>query len=150
MSCAPLDTRYHRITVTRGGADGVGSCWLHDHVEIGQTVEVAKPRGKFFPDEESTRPVLLLSGGVGLTPMVSMLYRLDERDREVHFLHACENGEVHALRDEVLACVSPTIQSLTFQTDPDAWAAEGEAPEKRTAANAPLGEVTFRTSNTSA
>ncbi|KZZ29373.1 hypothetical protein A3753_27230 [Sulfitobacter sp. HI0082] len=55
--------------------------------------------------------MLLLSGGVGLTPMVAMLHRLAETDREVHFLHACENGRVHALREEVLARVSDKIQA---------------------------------------
>ncbi len=115
VSCDPSETRHHRITVKReaglnGAPDGVGSCWLHDQVDIGQTVEVAEPRGKFCLDEASTRPVLLLSGGVGLTPMVSMLHRLRETDREVHFLHACENGQVHALRDEVLGCSSQRIK----------------------------------------
>jgi len=83
---------------------GLGSSFLHERVEVGGQLEVAGPSGNFFLDESSERPVLLFSGGVGLTPMVSMLHRLATRStRPVYFIHACENGAVHALRDEVLA-----------------------------------------------
>ncbi|MFK8333281.1 FAD-binding oxidoreductase [Pseudomonas sp. BJa5] len=83
---------------------GLGSSFLHERVEVGGQLEVAGPSGTFVLDESSERPVLLFSGGVGLTPMVSMLHRLATRStRPVYFIHACENGAVHALRDEVLA-----------------------------------------------
>ncbi|MCB1526705.1 MAG: 2Fe-2S iron-sulfur cluster binding domain-containing protein [Hyphomicrobiaceae bacterium] len=125
VSCDPSITGHHRISVKReagsnGAPDGVGSCWLHDHVEIGSTVEVAAPRGTFVLDETSTRPVLLLSGGVGLTPLVSMLHRLRESERDVYFLHACENGQVHALHEEVLACSSERIQTRFVYRSPSA------------------------------
>ena len=62
------------------------------------------PRGDFHLDRLSARPVVLLSGGVGLTPMVSMLHALAEQsDRRTVFIHACDNGDVHALGDEVRA-----------------------------------------------
>ncbi|MNG82991.1 Flavohemoprotein [compost metagenome] len=82
---------------------GVGSSFLHQAVEVGEQLEIAGPSGTFVLDESSERPVLLFSGGVGLTPMVSMLHRLASTTRPVYFIHACENGAVHALRDEVLA-----------------------------------------------
>ncbi|MCO7516050.1 FAD-binding oxidoreductase [Pseudomonas guariconensis] len=83
---------------------GVGSSFLHEALEVGGQLEVAGPSGNFVLDEQSTRPVLLFSGGVGLTPMVSMLHRLATHSaRPVYFVHACENGSVHALREEVLA-----------------------------------------------
>lgn len=256
VSNDPSEPLYHRITVKReagmGGApDGVGSCWLHDQVHVDDTVDIAAPRGTFYLDEESRRPVLLLSGGVGLTPMVSMLHRLRGSDRDVHFLHACENGQVHAMRDEVMSCcvtdriqplfvyrtpskedlaenlfdaqgvidkvfmqknlpigdydvyicgptpfmaamyqlvqdlgvpkgriayeffgkaasldalvkdmakpvtsnaasnAAPTIQALTFLTDPDSWAEAGDGQQSSNAASS-QGDVTFRKSNTSA
>ncbi|GAW35820.1 flavohemoprotein [Roseovarius sp. A-2] len=124
VSCDPSETRHHRITVKReaglnGAPDGVGSCWLHDQVEVGQIIDIAAPRGAFVLDESSNRPVLLLSGGVGLTPMVSMLHRLRDSGRDVYFLHACENGRVHALRDEVLACVNDRIRARFVYRTPD-------------------------------
>ncbi|MFD2738906.1 2Fe-2S iron-sulfur cluster-binding protein [Sulfitobacter aestuarii] len=99
----------HRITVKRGGRpvdaahlpEGVGSCWLHDAVSPGMELEVAAPRGSFVLDEDSERPVLLLGGGVGLTPLVAMAHRLAETERRVWFLQACENGAVQALGDEL-------------------------------------------------
>ncbi len=123
VSCDPSETGHHRITVKReagmnGASDGIGSCWLHDEVEVGSIVEIAPPRGTFVLDETSPRPVLLLSGGVGLTPMVSMLHRLRESERDVHFLHACENGQVHALRDEVMSCANARIQPRFIYRSP--------------------------------
>lgn len=112
ISSSPLDTARYRITVKREGApapgllDGIGSCYLHDRVAVGDLVEIAPPRGEFVLARDSTRPVVLASGGVGLTPLVSMLHALkDASEREVHFLHACDDGEVHALREEVDALV---------------------------------------------
>ena len=113
ISSAPSDEGIYRITVKReaalmaGAADGVASCWLHDTVEEGALVNVACPRGAFKLDKASNRPVILLSGGVGLTPTVSMLNVLaKESDRPVWFIHACDGGAVHALDKEVEALVA--------------------------------------------
>lgn len=109
VSSSPAEAGRYRITVKREPApspdlpEGIGSCWLHDKVDVGDTITAAGPRGEFMLDGNSPRPVVLLSGGVGLTPLVSMLHSLSGTARRVHFIHACDNGEVHALRDEVLA-----------------------------------------------
>jgi ferredoxin-NADP reductase len=82
--------------------DGCVSSHLHAHIEVGATLDIAGPAGAFVLDEDSDRPVVLLSGGVGVTPMLSMLHRLcSSSRRRVYFIHACENGEVHAFREEV-------------------------------------------------
>ena len=108
ISGSPACKGGYRITVKREAApgpgipNGQGSCYLHDDIEVGDVLEAAGPRGDFVLDRSSKRPVVLLSGGVGLTPMVSMLHELAaETERRVFFIHACENGDVHALRDEV-------------------------------------------------
>jgi uncharacterized protein len=83
--------------------DGRVSSHLHGVIEVGATLDVAGPAGAFVLDEQSDRPVVLLSGGVGVTPMLSMLHRLCATSRRrVYFIHACENGGVHAFRDEVV------------------------------------------------
>ncbi|MDQ2066021.1 2Fe-2S iron-sulfur cluster-binding protein [Xinfangfangia sp. CPCC 101601] len=112
LSGAPDDQMRYRISVKRepaAGPDlpvGFGSNHLHDQVEIGDVLSVEGPRGEFVLDEQSDRPVVLLSGGVGLTPMVSMLHALAQRsERRALFVHACENGDVHALRREVDAVI---------------------------------------------
>ena len=110
VSCAPGHPGRYRISVKREAApqpglpDGLGSCHLHDQVAVGDVLMADGPRGDFYLDRMSARPVVLLSGGVGLTPMVSMLHALVEQsDRRAVFIHACDNGEVHALGDEVRA-----------------------------------------------
>lgn len=83
---------------------GLGSNHLHDTVQVGDVLNIAGPSGTFVLDEVSPRPVLLLSGGVGVTPMLSMLHHLSQQSsRTVHFVHACENGAVHAFREEAQA-----------------------------------------------
>lgn len=100
LSTADTGARMHRISVKREDR-GVGSGWLHDHVAEGDVIEIAAPRGGFVLDEDSSRPVLLLAGGVGVTPLLAMLHRLARTDRKVWFFHAADNGDVHALRNEV-------------------------------------------------
>ncbi len=64
---------------------------------------MAPPAGEFFLNEESPRPVVLLSGGVGLTPMISMLETIAARypNKAVHYVHGTLNGSTHAMRDRV-------------------------------------------------
>lgn len=110
LSCAVDAPDCHRITVKR---ESLGSVWLHDVVAEGDEIEIAAPRGGFHLDEDSTRPVLLLAGGVGLTPLLSMLHRLAATDRRVFFVHACENGDVQAMRDEVAAIAAASAGRIT-------------------------------------
>ena len=131
VSCSPAREGSYRITVKReaspqrGLPDGVSSCYLHDEIEVGDVLAAEGPRGEFVLDRASTRPVVLLSGGVGLTPMVSMLHALaTDSDRRTFFIHACDNGDVHALRDEVqaLAASRPGVSThfcYRFPTERD-------------------------------
>lgn len=111
LSGPPDDGGRYRITVKRE-AMGQGSGHLHDQVGPGDLLHAEAPRGDFVLDEESPRPVLLLAGGVGLTPLVAMLHRLAQTGRRTLFLHAVENGADHALRDEVLRlCAAPNLRA---------------------------------------
>jgi ferredoxin-NADP reductase/ferredoxin len=103
LSGDPADTSRWRISVKlESNPRGRGSSYLHESVAAGDELDIAGPAGEFVCAEESERPVVLLSGGVGVTPMLSMLHRLSSASaRRVHFIHACENGAVHAFRDEV-------------------------------------------------
>ena len=96
ISCAP-NLNHYRISVKREEG-GLISNHLHDNVQEGDEVFIHVPHGDFFLDEEATRPIALLSGGVGVTPMLAMLERmLDLRSpREVLFVHAVIDGSVHA------------------------------------------------------
>ena len=103
--------RHLRISVKREGPGaggvpaGYGSNRIHDTLLTGDHVEVAPPCGAFVldPAEPATRPLVLLSGGVGVTPLLSMLHAAVDRavDRDVVFIHAARNGKVHAFAGEV-------------------------------------------------
>ncbi|MDH7640498.1 NO-inducible flavohemoprotein [Sphingomonas oryzagri] len=121
ISCAPNSDVY-RISVKRE-VDGMGgSVHLHDRVEIGDTLETTPPAGDFFLPDQPARPVILLSGGVGLTPMVSMAETIAARlpGVETHFVHGALNGDTHAMREHVraLAAGHGRMRTATFYSQP--------------------------------
>ncbi|AUU22335.1 NO-inducible flavohemoprotein [Aeromonas caviae] len=103
LSDAP-NGRDYRISVKREPR-GQASNLLHDHLHIGDTVDIMPPAGDFFLQEVTDTPVVLISAGVGLTPMLSMLNHLlaEGPDMDIRWLHACEHGAHHAFRDEIRA-----------------------------------------------
>ncbi len=88
-------------------AHGLVSRHLHDALAEGELLSARAPAGDFvlLP---GARPVVLVSAGVGVTPMTSMLGRLAEPDddREVWFFHGARDGRHHPLADEVRARVA--------------------------------------------
>lgn len=98
LSSAPGAAAY-RISVKR---DGVVSSYLHDRVAAGATLEVAAPRGTFAL-ADSPLPVVLISAGVGATPVLAMLGRLSAAACEapVWWIHACHDAAEHAFGAEV-------------------------------------------------
>lgn len=128
ISSAPGDEGY-RISVKRE-REGGASAWLHDHAQPGMKLKVAPPAGDFFLPERPERPVVLLSGGVGLTPMVSMLQVIatDHPDLPTHYVHGALNGATHAMREEVraVAAWAPEITATTFYAEPRAEDRQGE------------------------
>ena len=67
------DQRQARTGGGRESAPGLMSNRLHDHLQTGDLIEAKAPRGQFALDAAETRPAVLLAGGVGITPMMSML-----------------------------------------------------------------------------
>lgn len=87
-----------RITVQREKAvdenpTGVVSNWLHDNIQVGSTLRVSQPFGDFTPSLKGADPIALLSAGVGITPMISVLNSLaiQKPDRKIIFAHAAKN-----------------------------------------------------------
>ncbi|MDR4946839.1 NO-inducible flavohemoprotein [Neobacillus cucumis] len=116
---------YYRISVKReagtANPDGMVSNYLHDNVNEGDILKISAPAGDFILDTEKTTPVVLLSGGVGLTPMLSMLKTVVEvqPERNVTFVHAAANSNVHALRDEVEQIAArDNVNSFVFYDSP--------------------------------
>jgi nitric oxide dioxygenase len=111
----------YRISVKRE-PQGLASGWLHDHAHAGTVLKVGVPAGEFFLPPHPERPVVLLSGGVGLTPMVAMLEAIAEQapDHPVHYIHGTHDRETHAMRDHVLALAAkaPGIRIVDFHQTP--------------------------------
>jgi ferredoxin-NADP reductase/MOSC domain-containing protein YiiM len=99
LSGPPASGAY-RISVKRE-PDGVGSAAVH-RVPVGSVVDASAPRGVFTLTVED-RPVLLLSAGIGVTPVLAMLHALAESGsaRPVTWLHGARNSAEHAFADEV-------------------------------------------------
>lgn len=94
---ALCDGREYRISVKRE-SDGKVSSYLHDHLRVGDTLELFPPAGDFTL-AASDRPLVLISGGVGITPTLAMLEVALPTGRPVHFIHCARNGQVHAFRE---------------------------------------------------
>ncbi|HIW34231.1 MAG TPA: NO-inducible flavohemoprotein [Candidatus Paenibacillus intestinavium] len=118
---------YYRISVKREDsrdhiAAGIVSCYLHEQIQEGDTLSLSAPAGDFILDISNERPVVLLSGGVGLTPMISMLNTIaaSQPSRQVTFIHAALNGKLHAMGSAVkqLAAQNSNISSYFCYEQP--------------------------------
>lgn len=104
---------------------GVVSRYLHAHAEAGTTIGASAPRGTFRLTPGDA-PVVLVSAGIGVTPMLAMLYALaEEKDapRDVWWFHGARDGRHHAFRDELqaLAARSPrTTMHVAYSRPSDA------------------------------
>ena len=117
-------------------------------------LQATPPAGDFFLADQPARPVVLLSGGVGLTPMVSMIEHIAKAhpELETHFVHGALNSDVHALDGHVRALAKDHggVTVTTFYSDPLAGDRAGESHDVDglitidwLAANTPLTEADF-------
>lgn len=122
------DGKTYRISVKRELApghmaaanNGLISNHLHDDIHEGDTILAHVPQGDFTL-RQNDRPVVLLSGGVGITPAISMLHHLaSQPSRPVLFIHAAQQGSHHAFREEVRSLTSANahLRSLVFYEKP--------------------------------
>lgn len=107
ISSAP-NGLYYRISVKREkgkdiSTDGLISNHLHDFVNKGDKVMITPPAGAFVLPSNINVPIMLLSGGVGLTPLFSMLKNLLDRNHEhpITWLHGCKNRLSHVFKDDI-------------------------------------------------
>jgi nitric oxide dioxygenase len=129
ISSAPGRDHY-RISVKREGPPdeapyappGLASNYLHEEAAAGTVVRVAPPAGDFFLDDRAARPVVLLSGGVGFTPLMSMLEYLVDRGmpREAWYVHATQSGRQHAMKRYVreVAAAQGRLHPVVFYESP--------------------------------
>jgi nitric oxide dioxygenase len=152
ISSSPNGESY-RISVKREPL-GLVSNFLHDVVVEGTILQVAPPTGDFFLAEDLQRPIVLLSGGVGLTPMVSMFESVAGSEAKVcvHYVHAAQNGRVHAMGEHIrnLSAGRPNLNTAVFYRDPHETDLKGEDYDHQgyvtidwLALNTPINEADF-------
>jgi ferredoxin-NADP reductase len=97
----PVSTERYRISV-KVAPNGVAGTYLAEHVRVGDALEVSAPRGSFSL-QAGERPVVLLSAGIGVTPVLAMLYALaaTRSTRPVWWLHGARDGQHHPFAAEV-------------------------------------------------
>ncbi|MCE5983299.1 NO-inducible flavohemoprotein [Pseudomonas wadenswilerensis] len=109
----------YRISVKRE-AGGKVSNYLHEQLAVGDTINLFPPSGEFTLSA-SAKPLVLISGGVGITPTLPMLEAALESGRLVHFIHCARNGAVHAFRGWVdeLAARHPQVKRFYCYAEDD-------------------------------
>lgn len=137
LSCGPRSPDYYRVSIKRvaksGPASdappGLVSSFFHDRLKEGAIVDVKAPQGHFTLDPNGGGPVVLIGGGIGLTPVLSMLEGIAGAGstRETWFFFGVRNSGDHIMRERLteVARVYPNIRMQICYSDPDS----GEAPD---------------------
>ncbi len=132
LSDSPTERGYYRISIRKmfappgapeGTPPGLSSSYFHDRVHEGDIVQAYAPAGDFYLDQSSDRPVVLIAGGVGLTPMLSMLNWLvaTRSDREVWFFYGARNKADHAMYEHFVQIRKncPNVRMFIAYNEPD-------------------------------
>lgn len=137
LSDAP-GTSYYRLSIKRlgpprdkpGAPSGLASNYFHDRVQQGDILDVKAPTGHFFLDLSKQDPIVLVGGGVGVTPVLSMLNAVvaDASKRETWFFYGVRNSSEHILSDHFrrIAAQHDHIHLNICYSDPGPNDAEGE------------------------
>jgi hypothetical protein len=130
LSDAPTHPDRYRVTIKRvprppdkpDVPPGLSSNFFHDHIKEGDILDVKAPGGHFFLDLTTAAPVVLIAGGVGLTPILSMLNAIIEsgQRREVWFFYGVRNRAEHIQREHLVKLMAdhPEIQFHVCYSNP--------------------------------
>ena len=115
LSDGSISDEHYRVTVKRALPDkehkaydpekvGLISSHFCDNIKEGDIIDTKAPTGKFHLDVEVERPVVLIGGGIGVTPMIAISRYLTHigDPREIYFFFGCRSGQDHMFRDEML------------------------------------------------
>lgn len=99
LSDAP-STDHYRVSIKQE-AHGAASTYVRSQVHVGDVLEASAPRGTFTLGP-GTHPIVLLSAGIGVTPVLAMLHQLsaEASPREVWWVHGARNGEERSFAQE--------------------------------------------------
>jgi uncharacterized protein len=120
---------YYRLSIKREVAPvdtdlppGIASNFMHDRIQEDSIIWVKPPAGKFVLNLDRTQPAVLISNGVGITPMISMAKAAMQLNplRHIWFLHGARDRQNHAFRDEInaLAVSHPNLHVIYCYSQP--------------------------------
>jgi nitric oxide dioxygenase len=117
----------YRISV-KHDAGGKVSGFLHERLQVGDSLELFAPSGDFVL-AAGDKPLVLISGGVGITPVLPMLEAALATQRPVFFIHSARNGSVHAFREWVddLASRHPQLKRFYCYLEDDGVSSPADA-----------------------
>lgn len=118
LSIVPNESMY-RISVKKI-ENGLISSYLHDNLEIGDVIEAMEPAGIFTIKESSkNKPLVLISAGIGITPLLSMLYKESKNRANIYFVQAVQNSSMHPFKNDVEAiCKYKNLSNTVFYSSP--------------------------------
>ena len=124
LTCSP-NKEYFRISVKKelpgSSPDGKVSNYLHTYLNVGDRLEATAPAGDFTLDVMESEPVYLIAGGVGITPFMSMLHTLSEKNslRKVVLKHSVRNEQIRPFNEELkqLAQKMPHFETMFYVSD---------------------------------
>ncbi len=137
LSDSPHRSDYYRVTIKKEPAPpdkpelkpGVASSYFVDEVKEGDILDVKAPTGHFFLDMAKDTPVVLVSGGVGVTPMLSMAHAITAAGarREIWFFFGARNVHEHIHKEEMLrlAAEYPNVRMHICYSRPEATDKKG-------------------------
>jgi uncharacterized protein len=123
LSDYPESCDYYRLSIKREPAPegldvppGIASNFMHDQIQEGSVIPVKPPSGQFVLNVHKAIPAVLISNGVGITPMISMAKacsRLNPK-RPIWFVHGARDGQYHAFRNEVLSLAEQNLNMQVY------------------------------------
>lgn len=120
LSSSPHETRHCDISV-KLIKNGLGSGYLHRHAKVGDLMECSGPFGEFVFDEKKSKSILLLGGGVGVTPLMSLIRNLaaNRWNGDVYLLYAFMTPQHQAFKHELqmMAAERPNFKMLDLPTE---------------------------------
>ena len=130
LSDGPTHEDYYRVTIKKQSAPpnkaevpaGLASTFFHDGLSEGDLIDLKAPSGQFHLRVDTQAPVVLIGGGIGLTPMLSMLNYIaaTKSRREVWFFYGIRNGREHVMKQHLreVGANHPNIRVVTCYSDP--------------------------------
>lgn len=131
LSSGPTD-EYYRVSVKQVGPPakqpdlpaGKVSNFINRQLMVGDTVDAKAPNGSFHINDLGNAPVVLLAGGIGITPLYSMLEHLVEQqdNRLIILFYGVRNGREHTFKQDIhkLAASRQNVHIVTCYSNPDA------------------------------